>query len=143
MASFSGVSFSDSFSIGEDVSVPAAVPPPKGGKVRAVRVACKIEGEWWSFASLDDLHEYLAELEEKKLEEVDELVERAVQRILKVGKAKTPPPVIKVSKAPAEVREYVDELNQRIELIYRLKIQEELAARAEEDDLEAILLEVI
>jgi hypothetical protein len=111
-----------------------------GGRPKGIRYVCEIDGKWLSFNFLEDVEEYLESLQEEKLEKVQERAEKAVQRILKVGKAKTPPPLIRVAKAPVEVREYVDELNQKIELIYRLKIQEELMARADEEDVELLAL---
>jgi hypothetical protein len=126
-----------------DVCVEAEPEPepagtPSGGRVRKVRYACEIDGRWLSFDSMEDLEAYLEALQEEKLEKVQERAEKAVQRILRAGKAKTPPPLIRVAKAPVEVREYIDELNQKIELIYRLKIQEELMARADEEDVELL-----
>lgn len=113
---------------------------PRGGRVRKeVRYAAQIEGQWLSFASMEDLQEYLDGIQVEKLEVAEKRAEKAVQRILKVGESKTKPPQIKLAKASVEVREYVDQLNEQIERIYRKKITEALAAQADEEDIEILL----
>jgi hypothetical protein len=123
---------------------PTPEPSPTGqvggGRVRKLRFAIQIQGEWLSFNSLDELQDYLDALKARELEAVEEKVEQAVQRVIRTGKApKKAVPKIKVGKAPVEARELVEELNAEIARVYWRKLAEELAAQADEDDIEILL----
>lgn len=136
---FGGAFFGGSFFQAES----AVVSSPKGGRVRhkETRYALRVEDEWLSFASLEDLYEYLNEVVDRKEEQAEEKAQKVAGKILRLGKApkKAQAPRIQVAKAPAEVVDYVAKLNQRIERIYKEAIQAELMALADEDDIEILL----
>jgi hypothetical protein len=127
---------------------PVVAPTQTGGRVRhkQVRYALRVEGEWLSFASLEDVYAYLEEIVEKKQEEAEEKAENFAGRIISLGrvpKRKPRPPEIAVFKAPQEVIDYVAKINERLERIYRERLVQAMAERAEEDDIEVLLMGVI
>lgn len=125
----------------------AAIEQPaqaKGGRVRKrQRYAFQLEGEWLAFSSIEELYEYLDSLKEKELENVEEKVEKVVQRVIRTGKSAPKPDLIKVSKTQdTEVREAISAINAELERTYWRRVAEELAARADDAEIE-LLLEVI
>lgn len=134
---FGGAFFGGGF-FGSEAATEA--PKNRGGLTRKQRrqhgpLAVSINGKYQLFRDWDAVYAFLdslTEREEKKAEA------KAVQAIKRTGKAKKPP-VVTVQQAPEEVRDYISDLNAKIERTFWRKVAEELAAR-EEDDLEAILL---
>lgn len=131
--------FFDGFSGVEPEPQPAV--QSSGGRVkkRAERYALKVDDKWLIFSSWDELEEYLESLKQEELEEAAEKVEKAVNRILRTGKAPKKAPRIVIQSAPREVREQVDLLNAEIERVFWMKVHEELSARADEEDIEILL----
>lgn len=126
-------------------AAPEPEPQPdvqsSGGRVkkRAERYALKVDDKWLIFSSWDELEEYLESLKQEELEESAEKVEKAVNRILRTGKAPKKAPRIVIQSASKEVREQVDLLNAEIERVFWMKVHEELSARADEEDIEILL----
>lgn len=120
---------------------PQPVVQSSGGRVkkRAERYALKVDDKWLIFSSWDELEEYLESLKQEELEESAEKVEKAVNRILRTGKAPKKAPRIVIQSASKEVREQVDLLNAEIERVFWMKVHEELSARADEEDIEILL----
>lgn len=105
-------------------------------KRRDERWSLTLDGKPMVFSSLDALIAFLDSREAVEVEDAQEKAETDAKRIVNLGraKAKPAPPQVRIASPVAEIVEYVDAVQAKIDRLYWRALGEALAREAEEDE---------
>lgn len=124
---------------GEPPAPPVDIQTPAGRKRRQY-YAINLKGENHVFTTIDALIAFVSRQEVAVERLARTRAKKDAQRILQVGsRAQAQPPRIAMRSSVPEIRDYISELQRRIDKLYQNALLSELGAQAqEEEDIEII-----